>query len=211
MIAHELHSPLAAVRRQLDLLADPPTWRPAGGAGGRTCATRWAAAAVNDAQLVATIERDEFTVFPRSVRLRPLLDRGPSPAAGQAQPVVQVDEADVERARRRAADRASAAESAGQRGRVYALRHAHRADRARPGWTRLHRGHRPRGWPVAWRTPSGCSTSSNVVARMPRRRWRDAGSGLYLSRQIVRAHGAELEVSPTPGGGATFSFSLEPG
>jgi len=35
------------------------------------------------------------------------------------------------------------------------------------------------------------------------------GLGLYLSRRIVRAHGSDLAVSPTPGGGATFGFELE--
>jgi len=35
-----------------------------------------------------------------------------------------------------------------------------------------------------------------------------AGLGLYLSRQIVRAHGSDLIVRSTPGGGATFAFDL---
>ena len=35
------------------------------------------------------------------------------------------------------------------------------------------------------------------------------GLGLYLSRRIVEAHGSELTLTPTPGGGATFAFELE--
>ena len=35
-----------------------------------------------------------------------------------------------------------------------------------------------------------------------------AGLGLYLSQRIVQAHGSELAVKPTPGGGATFWFEL---
>jgi K+-sensing histidine kinase KdpD len=35
------------------------------------------------------------------------------------------------------------------------------------------------------------------------------GLGLYLSRRIVQAHGSELVVKSTPGGGATFWFDLQ--
>lgn len=35
-----------------------------------------------------------------------------------------------------------------------------------------------------------------------------AGLGLYLSRQLVRAHGSELAVRSEPGAGSTFSFEL---
>jgi signal transduction histidine kinase len=34
------------------------------------------------------------------------------------------------------------------------------------------------------------------------------GLGLYLSRRIVRAHGGDLTLQPTPGGGATFALDL---
>lgn len=34
------------------------------------------------------------------------------------------------------------------------------------------------------------------------------GIGLYLARAIVRAHGSDLSLTQTPGGGATFSFQL---
>ena len=35
------------------------------------------------------------------------------------------------------------------------------------------------------------------------------GLGLYLSRRIVQAHGAELCVDSTPGVGSVFAFDLE--
>jgi signal transduction histidine kinase len=38
---------------------------------------------------------------------------------------------------------------------------------------------------------------------------RGAGLGLYLSRHIVRAHGSDLLVTSEPGEGSTFSFELE--
>jgi signal transduction histidine kinase len=36
-----------------------------------------------------------------------------------------------------------------------------------------------------------------------------AGLGLYLSRQIVQAHGSDLTVESTPGQGTVFAFELE--
>jgi two-component system phosphate regulon sensor histidine kinase PhoR len=36
-----------------------------------------------------------------------------------------------------------------------------------------------------------------------------AGVGLYLSRRIIKAHGAELSVKSVPGNGSTFAFELE--
>jgi len=36
-----------------------------------------------------------------------------------------------------------------------------------------------------------------------------AGLGLYLSRQIMRAHGSDLTVESTPGAGTVFAFDLK--
>jgi signal transduction histidine kinase len=33
--------------------------------------------------------------------------------------------------------------------------------------------------------------------------------GLYLSRQIIQAHGSDLTVESTPGEGLVFAFELE--
>ena len=37
---------------------------------------------------------------------------------------------------------------------------------------------------------------------------RGPGSGLYISRRIVEAHGGSIELRDTPGGGATFRVTL---
>jgi signal transduction histidine kinase len=36
-----------------------------------------------------------------------------------------------------------------------------------------------------------------------------AGLGLYVSRQILRAHGSDLTVESTPGEGTVFAFDLK--
>jgi signal transduction histidine kinase len=35
------------------------------------------------------------------------------------------------------------------------------------------------------------------------------GLGLYLSRRLIQMHGSELTVAPRPGGGSTFAFALD--
>ena len=44
--------------------------------------------------------------------------------------------------------------------------------------------------------------------RVPGARSGETGLGLYLSREIVRAHGGEMGVESAPGQGSRFWFSL---
>jgi signal transduction histidine kinase len=212
MLAHELSSPLAAIRRQVDVLADTPN----------EPASRAALAAVHaqldglqrlvgDAQTVATIERDEFAIFPRPVRLRPLLERAAAGAAGSlGEHAVQLavtgpervlaDAQRIEQVLQNLLGNAVKYAPAGTpielaarlldgRARIAVIDHGHgiHPDDLARVFDKFERGRDHR------------------AAQLP-----GAGLGLYLSRQIVRAHGAELELSTTPGGGATFSFWLDP-
>jgi signal transduction histidine kinase len=212
MIAHELSSPLAAIRRQMDVL---------GGAPNEPVSQTALAAVhaqldglqrlVGDAQTVATIERDEFAIFPRPVRLRPLLERAASGAAGslgehavrldvEGPERVLADAQRIEQVLRNLLGNAAKYAPAGSpieltaclldgRARIAVIDHGHgiHPDDLARVFDKFERGRDHR------------------AAQLP-----GAGLGLYLSRQIVRAHGAELAVSATPGGGATFAFWLDP-
>ena len=212
MIAHELSSPLAAIRRQMDVL----------GAAPNEPASQTALAAVHaqldglqrlvgDAQAVATIERDEFAIFSRPVRLQPLLERAASSAAGSlGEHAVRLEMAGPERV----------------------LADAQRIEQVLRNLLGNAAQYAPAGTPIELTVrllhgrahiaviDHGSGIHPDDLARVFDKfeRGRDhhaaqlpgAGLGLYLSRQIVRAHGAELEVSTTQGGGATFSFWLDP-
>ena len=65
-----------------------------------------------------------------------------------------------------------------------------------------HRSSATRGTPrIVDMFGRGCDQCGPQVTRV--------GPGLYLSRRIVQAHGAELCVDATPGRGSVFAFDLE--
>jgi signal transduction histidine kinase len=212
MIAHELSSPLAAIRRQLDLLADAPD-----AAASQTALAAMHAQLdglqrlVGDAQTVATIERDEFAIFPRPIRLRPLLERAASGVAGSlGDRAVRLDMdgpervlADAQRIEQVLHNLLGNAAKYAPAGTLIELTARQLHGRASIAVIDHGRGIHP-------------DDLTRVFDKFERGREHSAaqtpgaGLGLYLSRQIVRAHGAELEVNATPGGGATFSFWLDP-
>ncbi|MEO5951961.1 MAG: GAF domain-containing sensor histidine kinase, partial [Chloroflexia bacterium] len=66
----------------------------------------------------------------------------------------------------------------------------------------------------------GPGVESNELTRLFERQFRavnaiersisGSGLGLYISSQIVEAHGGKIKADPTPGGGLTVSFTLPP-
>jgi signal transduction histidine kinase len=212
MVAHELGSPLAAIRGLAAMLATGELGREE---QARTIAAIQAeagmlAALVADVQAIATIEHDEFAVRPRPVPLEVLL----ADAAAFAHTLPGGHPLRLEY-------------SAG--GRVL-------ADPERIGQVLRNllgnaAKYSPEGAPIELRAcPAGRGVRIEVTdhgwgihpddlphifekfgrGRTGRGRATPGlGLGLYLSRRIVQAHGSELHVCSTPGQGSTFSFELE--
>jgi signal transduction histidine kinase len=163
---------------------------------------------ITDAQTVATIERDEFAIFPRPVRVHTLLERAVGAAGLVGEVALRIDASGpdrvladaqrIEQVLRNLLDNARKFAPAGTPIEVTAVLRDGRVHIAvidhGPG---LH--------------PDDCTRVFDKFERGRDHLAEQApgsGLGLYLSRQIVRAHGGELAVSATPGGGATFAFWL---
>jgi signal transduction histidine kinase len=211
MVAHELGSPIAAIRRSADILTLADLALP------QTLAVRTIAgeadvlnALVADVQAIATLESEAFAVRPRPVALDQLFAAadafasalpGAHPVHVSAPRDVRVL-ADPERigqvlrnllhnAARYAADRTPIE----LRARLLDGRALIEVADSGPGihpadltriFNKFERGHGAQG-----RQPPG------------------AGLGLYLSSRIVEAHGARLTAHSTLGEGSVFAFILE--
>ena len=80
------------------------------------------------------------------------------------------------------------------------------------GEVRLETQARP-GWAICAVTDTGCGMSPEFVAGSLFRPFQTTknkgiGIGLFLSKQIVEAHGGKIEVESTPGQGSTFRVLL---
>jgi signal transduction histidine kinase len=214
MVTHELSSPLAAIRGVLDMLATGelgPAEQTQALATMRT-ETALLTALVADIQVAATVERDDFAVHPRPVPVRVLL--ADAAAFARALPGdhpltttlatdagVWADPERIGQVLHNLLGNAAKFSPAGTpielratlhegRVRIAVADHGfgvHPDDVARI-FEKFGRGRHP-------------SASGRKVAGL--------GLGLYLSQRIVRAHGGELSVDATSGGGAVFAFDLE--
>jgi PAS domain S-box-containing protein len=211
MVAHELGSPIAAIRVWSELMAGglvKPDETPRALAGILE-QTAHLDRLVMDVAKVAAAEREDFAVKPRPIAIDTLLTdaavyartlRGDHPCTVAAPPAIQVlvDPDRIGQVLRNLLNNAAK--------------------------------HTPPGTPITLRaTPNGASLRIEVADQGPGihpgdlvrifekfGRGRDAagqktpgvGLGLYLSRRIVQAHGSELTVNSIVGEGTVFGFSV---
>lgn len=212
MIAHELGSPLAAVRGFADMLAtgDLPPQAQGPVLDAIRAETTRLNLLVADMRAAAATERDDFAVQPCKVPVQRLLADAvtfartlpgdhplivPPALSGQvwadAGRVDQVLRNLLSNAAKYSPDGAPIELRARRAGRRIRIEVADRGGGIHPDdlpriWEKFHRGRAARD-----------------------RRSEGLGLGLYLSRRILQAHGADLEVDSRLGEGSVFGFELE--
>ncbi len=212
MVAHELSSPLAAIRGLTDMLATGAL-RPAEQAevlaaiGSEVDLLQ---ALVADVQIAAAVERDDFAVQFQPVPVAPLLEEAAAYARTLpgAHPVTvsQVSpallRADPERIAQVLRNLLSNAAKYSPDGAPIEVR-------ARQAGGRVRIEVEDRGYGIE---PADLIRIFEKFGRGRDRTGRKVpgvGLGLYLSRRIVQAHGGDLTVASTPGVGSVFAFELE--
>jgi signal transduction histidine kinase len=212
MVAHELASPIAAIRILVDMLAtgelSPEAQSQALATIGEQ--TDVLKTLVSDLQSAATAERDDFVVQLRPIRISDLLVAaavftytlpGEHPMTTEITGLDRVlaDQERIGQVLRNLIENAAKYSPIGApielratpRGRRIRIEVADRGPGIPPHaqrriFEKFERGRDERG------------------ERVP-----GVGLGLYLSRRLVQMHGSELTVEPRPGGGSTFAFELE--
>lgn len=218
MVAHELNSPLFAIRGLADMAASEnlSPERRRGALDAIQAEADALDALINDVRTSAEIERDDFAVAPLPVPLDALLDAAAAYAAAlpgdhPLEVFVEKDDsnaapalirADQERIGQVLRNLLSNAARYSPKGAPIELRTIPLAGRVRLEVADRGRGIHPDDLP-------------RIFEKFGRGRERDVGKtagmglGLYLSRRIVRAHGGELTADSTPGEGSVFAFELE--
>jgi PAS domain S-box-containing protein len=215
MVAHELSSPLAAIRNYAALLERRPLAAEEQARVGAAIGAeaRALAALVADVRALRRAERDEFAVRPAAVPVEVLLADGVAFARGlpgehpvevvvdpaAAHRRVRADPVRVGQVLRNLLGNAAKYSAPAAPIELRAL--------ARDGWVRFQVADRGSGI-----HPHDLGRIFEKFARG--REWAGGavpgvGLGLYLSRRIVRAHGADLTVESHPGVGSVFGFDLE--
>ncbi|HET9659526.1 MAG TPA: HAMP domain-containing sensor histidine kinase [Thermomicrobiales bacterium] len=211
MVAHELGNPLTAIDRSADLMAiDPLTPLQEKARDTIVAETRLMTALLADARGAASAEREDFAIRPIPVSLDLLM--ADAAAYAQALPgdhsVVLVEAppvrvlADPERIAQVLRNLLSNAAKFSPAGAPIELRSTIDGKRV-----------------LVEVTDRGVGVHPDDVSRIFEKlgRGRDQGGapvpgvglGLYVSRQLVRAHGSDLTFCSRPGGGAVFGFELE--
>jgi signal transduction histidine kinase len=230
MVAHELNTPLSAIRALTDMLQakedlDPAVRKRAldsiQGEAGRLSTL------VNDVRTSASVEHDDFAVDPRPVPLGELLSAAASYAA-----TLPGDHPLTLKVNGEVVDSSGSGASNGRRPLEFMVR----ADPERLGQVLSNllsnaAKYSPRGTPIELRAFTGerrvrlevadrghgihPDDLSRIFEKFGRGRDRagrkvgGVGLGLYLSRRILGAHGSELTVGEATEGGSVFAFELE--
>jgi signal transduction histidine kinase len=205
MVAHEIGSPVAAVRRLTDLLdsaPEDPELR-AYALNAIRKETDAIKTLVSDVRATATAESDDFAAEPRSVALGKLLaDEHP----------VGVYVGAAERGEKIWAD----PERIGQVLRNLLSNAAKYSPDGAPVEVRVLRDQRfvrievvDHGSGIHPEDLRRIFEKFGRARDVEGRRVPGVGLGLYLSRRILRSHGSELETCSTSGEGTVFSFELE--
>ena len=211
MVAHELATPVAAIRALARLLADGlvPLAEQARLLGVVAAEADLVAGLVADVREAATVERTDFDVRPRPIPVAALVADaaafaeslpGDHPLAVEVEGAAVV-QADPERIAQVLRNLLGNAAKYTPPGTPVVLRAACVGDRVRievadrgPG---IRSEERDR---IFEKFGRGRDTEGNTV--------QGSGLGLYISRRLIRAHGTELDLTSTPGEGCVFGFSL---
>ena len=210
MVAHELHGPIAAIRRFTELTASgdvAPHLRPVLAAMDQELDLL--TTLVRDVQTSALVERDDFRVTPQPVLLGQLL--GDARAYGQSLPgehpilipddVAVTVQADQERIAQVLRNLLSNAAKYSGPGTPIEIRVACREHHLEIAVVDQGYGIHPDDLDrVLEKFGRGRDLSGRQVSGV--------GLGLYLSRRIVHAHGSDLAIRSTLGQGTTVSFTL---
>lgn len=210
MVAHELATPLAAVRRSAELAATDPLTP----VQDRALATIVSEvdvldSLVADVQAAGGVERDEFTLQPCSVPLLHVLADAVSfanslPGGHPVNCSLAVREhvwVDPDRIAQVLHNLLSNAVKYSPPGSPIAVRTDRRGERIRIEVADRGPGIRPEDQERIFEKYGRVGGHRSQIPGL--------GLGLYVSRRIVRAHGDDLRVESTPGEGAIFWFELE--
>ncbi|HEY0602639.1 MAG TPA: PAS domain S-box protein [Herpetosiphonaceae bacterium] len=211
MVAHELASPLSAIRIFADLLAagDNPPEQQAEMIAAIQNEVHVLTSLVSDVRASAAIERDDFSVRRRPVTVKDLLS--PMVAFAETLPgahfveltlVDRIVLADTERIGQVLRNLLSNAANYSLAGTPIELRALGIGSRVRIEVTDHGLGIHPQDLQRIFEKFG--RGRDQTGRRVP-----GVGLGLYLSRRIIQLHGTDLEVRSTPGAGSTFAFELE--
>ena len=212
MVAHELTSPLAAIRTLVAMLAtgELPLEEQSQALETIAAQTDVLQALVADLESAATAERDDFAVRLHPVPITELLIEAAAfnrTLAGEHPMTTLITTADrvladcerIGQVLRNLIENAAKYSPIGAPIELRAILQGRRV--------RIEVADRGRGIP-----PHDLLRIFEKFGRGRDERGQRApgvGLGLYLSRRLVQMHGSELMVEPRPGGGSTFAFALE--